>query len=391
MKRWFAGAALILLPFIFDVGTADEFRLPKAKFLLFMGLLYLAFELGKKIDIPLGLFVGWVAVCAFRSTTGVPWEDMALFFGAVSSAFWVSRPENWQLSLGFKLFLLSASIAATYGLLQHYGMDPFITYYEWADTWRPSAVFGQSTLYGPYAVSGFLIALFLNYRLLAAFLLVPVILIDSSFTYLGLMGGISVYLASKLSKWHLITLSLLSLLLLLPLSYFYSSKIEESTNDKGRFALWGQTIRLANQNWIAGRGLGSFKLIYPVFQLPELRKANGLDDKDLSPKTREFIKESERLKAEFGVFHSAHNDFLHSYFEFGAIGVGLILMMVLSFWRSARYCMWQPYYPLMVALMVSFCLNSMGSFPFRLIPQATIPLWIYVIITSRSAILRRAA
>lgn len=392
MKRWFAGAALILLPFIFEIGTPDEFRLPKAKFLMLMGLLYLAFELGRKLDIPLGLFVGWVAICAFRSTVGVPWEDLAIFFGVMVSAFWVNQPQNWQLLLGFKLFLFSSALLAIYALFQPKGIDPLIKYhYAWADTWRPTGLFGQSTLYGPYAVSGFLVALFLNYRLLAAFLLIPIILIDSSFTYLGLMGGISVYLASKLKIWHLITLSLLSLSLLLPLSYFYSSKIEEAMNDKGRVALWGQTVRLANQHWIAGRGLGSFKLIYPVFQLPELRKANGLDDQALSPKTREFMKESERLKAEFGVFHSSHNDFLQAYFEFGAIGVVLILIMVLSFWRSARYCMWQPHYPLMVALMVSFCLNSMGSFPFRLIPQATIPLWIYVIITSRSAILRRAA
>jgi O-antigen ligase len=390
MKRLFAGAALILLPFIFALSGDDQFRIPKSTFLAFMGLLYLSYELGRKIDIPLGLFSAWIAYRSFTSYTGFPWEDVVLFFGALSSAFWVVMPKDWQLKFGFQLFLVPATIMAVYGIAQHFGQDPFVEYYKWADTWRPSGWFGQSTLYGPYAVAGVLVALFLGYWPLALFLVVPVIMIDSSFTYLSLFGGIFVYLASKLTKWHLMILSLLSLSLLLPLSYFYSSKMEEALNDKGRFPLWRQTLQLANQHWVQGRGFGTFKEIYPVFQLPELRKANGINDEELSPKTREFIKVAERLKAESGVFYSAHNDFLQTYFETGIIGVFCMLLMALSFWRSARYCMWQPHYPLMVALVVAFCLNGLGSFPFRLVPQVTIPLWIYVIVTSRSAILKRA-
>ncbi len=390
MKRFFAGAALIMLPFIFEVGSEDEFRLPKAKAMAFLGLLYLAYELGRKIDIPMGLFCAWVAVSAFFGHGEVQWQDIVLFFGAVVSSFWVARPENWQLLFGFKLFLFSATLVAMYGIVQHFGMDPMINYYEWADIWRPSGLFGQSTLYGPYAVSGFLIALFLNYRVLAAFLLIPIIMIDSSFTYLALMGGIFVYLASKLRLWHLITLSLLSLSLLLPLSFFYSSKIEEAANDKGRIRLWGQSLKLTKQHWLVGHGFGSFKVIYPSFQSQEIRRASGIDDTKLGQGARDFIKVAEQLRAEFGIFYSAHNDLVQVFFELGAVGILLIFIMALSFWRSCRYCMWDKHYPLMVALVVAFCLNAMGSFPFRLVPQVIVPLWIYVIVTSRSAILPRA-
>lgn len=384
MGRIFAGAALIMLPFIFEAGQADEVRLPKAKFLLLLSLLYLAYELGRKIDVWLGLFAAWVAICAYRSTAGFPWEDTALFFGAVSSAFWVAKARRPDIAL--RVFLAVGTALAAYALLQINGFDPIIRHhYDWADTWRPTALFGQSTLYGPYAVAVFLVALFLNYYFLAPFLLIPILFIDSSFTYLGLLGGIFVYLASKLKRCHLISLLLLCSLLLWPLWYFSSSKIEEALNDKGRFALWSQVMELSNQHWIAGFGLGSFKYIYPGFQLPEVRKNNGIDDAKLTPKQQAFMKQAERIKSEMGgVALTAHNDFLNAYFEFGLVGVLLILGMVINFWQKVRE-------PLFLAMMLAFCLNSMGSFGFRLVPQVLIPLWIYVIVVSRSGILHKAS
>lgn len=388
VKRIFAGAGVLLLPFILEVGQPDEMRLPKAKFLLLLSLLYGCYELTKKIDWALGLFGAWVAVSSYYSIVGFPFEDVALFYGALFSSFWVARLSTDDIFFGLKLFLVPAVILMVYADLQHLGKDPFATYYAWADAWRPNALFGQSTLYGPYAVCGFLVALFLERYVVAAFLLFPIIAIDSSFTYLSLLGGVFLWLAGKLKRWMLLTLLLSSFLLSLLAYSTHSSKIEEALNDKGRFVLWGQTLELAMRHPVMGYGFGSFKTIYPMFQLPELRKANGLQDQAMSEHAKEFFAKAEHLKAESGVFVSSHNDLLQLFFETGAVGVILVLVMAARFLLAYRRNCFRPGYPVLGAMLAAVVLNSLGNFPFHLVPQALIPLWIYVIVLSRDAILR---
>jgi O-antigen ligase len=386
VKRIFAGAGLILLPFIFEPGAPDESRLPKAKALAVLAILYGAYEIFKRVDRTLGCFVGYVALSAVFSRTGIPYEDLLLFLGAVGSLVFVYRAKEVDIFHGLRLFEIAACLSAIYSVAQVAGLDPFFHYHTWADI-KPVAMFGQHTLFGPFLVSGFLAALFFRHYVAAFVMLLPIFIINSSFTFLSLGGGLLVWLLILHRRVALYALSIALAGVVLFVS-FYPKEANEAMNDKGRFRLWKQSLILSERHWLLGHGFGTFKEIYPIFQLPELRRANGLDDSKMSEKTREFIREAEAIKAESGVFVSSHNDLVQVFFELGIIGVLLILAMVFKFYRLMLKQYWMPGYAAMCAIVTVFLLNSLGNFPFRLIPQAMIPLWIYVIVVSRNDILK---
>lgn len=385
VERIFAGAGLILLPFIFEIGAPDEMRLPKAKALLLMAMLYGCAKLFQRVDRALSLFALVVSVSAWNSSTGIPYQDLAIFWAAISTSFWIKEMNERDLLAGLRIFECTALLAALYSAIQISGHDPFIEYYSWAESWRPSVLFGQHTLYGPWAVTGFLIALFRRHYIVAAILLFPILIINSSFTFLSLAGGLFLWVWFTHKKWlsHIMALSLLIGVLG---AAKYPDKISEALDDKGRLSLWSQTIFLAERRPILGYGFGSFKEIYPQFQVPQLRHANGLKDAELTEKTRAFIKQAEYLKALSGVFLSSHNDLLQHFFECGILGVLSVLLMALHFFLRARRLFWWPAFPLLFTLAVAFSLNSLGNFPFHLIPQALIPLWCYVFIVTRKPI-----
>lgn len=382
VKRMFAGAGILFLPFIFELGVDDEMRLPKAKFLAVMAMLYGAWHFFTKVDKALGLLVATVTLSAFFSSTGFPFNDLLLFWGAIVSALWVVRLSDREIGAGLRLFEISATIAAIYSVVQISGLDPFIEYYAWAENWRPTVLFGQHTLYGPYAVTGFLIALFFRHYVVAAILFFPIIVINSSFTFLALGAGLAVWTWTSYRK-AIPHVGVALVIIGIGAHLLYPNKVAEGLNDKGRFKLWSQTLQLGQRHPILGHGFGTFKEIYPMFQVPELRKANGLVDEEMSEKTRKFMADANYLRRESGVFLSSHNDILQLFFECGAIAVLITLYMVFRFFRIMATQQWIPYYPLLTAIMAAFLLNSLGSFPFRLVPQALIPLWIYVIVVTR--------
>lgn len=382
VERIFAGAGLILLPFIFEVGVADEMRLPKAKALLLLAMLYGATKVWQKIDKPLGFFAGLVSLSGFFSSTGVAYHDILFFWGALASVFWIKPLTERDFLLGLKIFECVAVVIAVYAVVQITGNDPFIEYYDWAENWRPTGLFGQHTLYGPYAVTGFLIALFRRHFIVASILLFPIIVINSSFTFLSLAVGVLlwVWFTHKKALPHI---SVLAVILCLVAATYFPNKMKEGLNDKGRFELWGQTAFLISKRPIFGYGFGSFKEIYPIFQMKDLREANGIQEGELSEATRKFIRGAEHVRAESGIFMNAHNDLLNFTFEAGVVGALAVLAMLANFLRRIRRLLWIPCFPLALALFLAFLANSLGSFPFRLVPQALIPLWIYAFIVTR--------
>lgn len=382
VERVFAGAGLILLPFIFEVGVADEMRLPKAKALFLMAMLYGAAKIWQKIDKPLAALCAVVSLSGFFSSTGVAYNDLLFFWAAILSATWMKTMQEKDLLGGLRIFECVGVVIAVYGIVQITGNDPWIEYYAWAENWRPTALFGQHTLYGPFAVAGFLIALFRRHYVVAAILLFPIVVINSSFTFLSLFAGLAVWVWFTYRK-AVPHISVCTVILCVLAATFYPNKVAEGLNDKGRFELWGQTLYLISKKPLFGYGFGSFKEIYPVFQVPELRKANGITDEGMSASTLAFIKKAEHVRAESGVFMTVHNDLLNLCFESGLAAVLCILAMAVQFWRSLRSRLWIPLYPLLLAVLLAVCANSLGSFPFRLIPQALIPLWIYAFIVTR--------
>ncbi len=153
-------------------------------------------------------------------------------------------------------------------------------------------------------------------------------------------------------------------------------------NANGRYAVWQQTLRLSKIHPIVGFGMGSFKDIYPAFQDEKIRRANRIDDSKLTQESRDFMQKAAWIREANGIFLSTHNEFLQLYFECGIIGVILVLLMFFSYsWRSLYLPRTGAVFALH-AIVASFMANSIGNFPLHLIPQALIPLWAYVAVTT---------
>lgn len=387
IKRLFAGAGIIFLPFIFAIGVPDEMRVPKAQALALMAALYGAYVIGKKIDFLLGCFAAFVSISALFRTLVIPFEDIIYFWGALGSAFWVSNASDDTIRDGLNLFEGVAIVAALYSIFQICGKDPLMTYYPWAESWRPTVMFGQHTLYGPFAVAGFMVALFRRHYPICLITFFPIVVINSSFTFLSLAVGAAIwtFYTYRRAIPHIVVILIIIGVIA---NHFYPNKKQEILDDKGRYSLWAQTFELSKRRPLFGHGFGSFKDIYPIFQLPELRKANGIDDEKLTPKTRAFMAEAKRLTLNGnGIFVSSHNDLVQVFFELGGFGVLLVFSMLAFFLIKVRNKLHNPLYQLLLAMFLGFIADSFGSFPFRLVPQALIPLWIYVVVVSRSDIM----
>jgi O-antigen ligase len=390
LSRTFAGAGLILLPFIFELSGDDQLRAPKAKMLFIMAAFYVAGLLWQRGLRPLAAGLAVAFISAYFSKTIFPYDDMAVFLAAGISCLWVDlspllitdTPEKYDFDRFFKLAEGVGLVAAAYAFVQIVGHDPILNYYSWADHGRPVIFFGQHTLYGPWAVAVFAIALFRRHWIRAAVLLVPILFINSSFTFLSLAVVLGLFLVQRIPFRFVALAAFLGFLGLAVVHQARPDLLEEPLNDKGRFVLWDQTLELGMRHWVIGYGPGSFRVIYPVFQDEALRRLNGIKDQELSPHTIEFMQKAARLKQESGYFLNPHNSFLHVFFTMGAAGLlaalWILLQFSVDFWQKrARPEAW-----ILAAIFYSALANSLGNFPFELIPQALFPLWAYVAMTT---------
>lgn len=244
------------------------------------------------------------------------------------------------------------------------------------------AFFGQHTLYGPFAVACIASALFGGRHMRVLLLLTPIPLIDSSFTYLSLGAVLFLYSVYRFGRRAVLGAFLLSLVGV-GICKIWPKAVEDTLNDQGRYHLWKHTLRLAEGHWLIGHGLASFRLVYPIFQDPELRKANGIEDAKQSPEMREFIGEADFLRRRIGPFMHPHNETLLVYFEFGVLGLLIALWLLAAFvwhWLQAPD---EPWAWALAAIFFSSLANAQGSFNLHLIPQALLPLWALVAVTSR--------
>lgn len=373
MEKWLTRAVVLLLPFVFW-SSGEQFREPKAVTLIVMAALWLFFALSEKINLALGFSFFYLVVSGAFLGRVIPYGDILALFAAAISCLWITKDNP---KVVFKLLEFVGVICAVYGLAQYFGFDPIMNFQEWADV-RPVALFGQHTLYGPFAVSAFAVSLFYRHWIRAAFLIVPVVLIDSSFTFLSLASVLAVWAIANFKK-EVILWSIFGLFVagLSGAIMFDGILKTEALNDKGRFALWGQVTELAANRPVLGYGLGSFKEIYPVFQNKALRVKNGISDDSLSTDAREFIRKAEQIRNEQGTFLSAHNEFLQVFFELGLLGVVCVLWILGSFFLSFRASLKNTEAWICLSIFCLFLANSLGNFPLHLVPQALLPLWAY--------------
>jgi hypothetical protein len=383
LGRLFAGAGLILLPFIFSFSEPEHIRLPKAKFLFLMVAAYCAIGLMRKVNPMLGLAYLGCVISAYFSNTVFPFEELLIFTAAIATSYWVTKPSDKELNAGLSILEWVGIVCAVYGILQVNGLDPIQSYQSWADI-RPVVFLGQHTLYGPFAVACFTVALFRKHWLRSAILVVPVVLVDSSFTFLSLAVVLAIWAYVNLAKRYFFLLFASGLIAAVMILALPKEMLGDKFNDKGRFLLWGQALKLTETRPFFGYGFGSFRVIYPVFQSKELRVANGIDDEKLSAEAKKFIARSEAIRMESGLFYSPHNEYIQAYFEMGLVGVfillGLFLSFLISFYASPKTTeTW-----ILFAIFWSFAANSIGNFTPHLVPQGLLLLWVYVSMTTRN-------
>lgn len=384
LKRIFLGAGVLLLPFVFQLAGDDQLRLPKAKALFLLAALYFGIELARKVDVLLGVTAFFCALSAYLAHTAFQGEDLLYLFAALSTSFWVNKPTENDLKIFLKCLELSGLICAVYAFFQITLHDPILNYYAWADKGRPVIFFGQHTLYGPWAVACFAAALFQRHWWRSLVLVIPIFFINSSFTFLSLGVVLGIFALSALTNFAILILGIAGALSVLAVFLAKPDIREETFNDKGRYALWSQVAELSLRRPVLGYGYGNFKAIYPVFQDKKSRVLNGIDDEKLSPQARAFIAKAEHIRAEGGLFFQAHNEFMEAWFMGGIPGLILALLFPLVFFFSFLRSKKTPETWALCAIFYSFLANSLGSFPLHLIPQALLPLWSYVAVTSNS-------
>ena len=398
--RYFAGAGLLVLPFILSL-QGEQMRAPKARFLVLLAALYLAQILWKKVHPALGCAIAVFSVSSLFMAPTFAWEEFAVFMAAMTSCLWARGLTEDQIGKGLEFLELSGLVCAFYGaVLQYQGLDPLLRAIPGHTLTNPPVFFGQHTLYGPFAVACFASALFHGRHIRAALLATPLILIYSSFTFLALGVVLFLFALRHFGRYAVFGFVAAALL------FFAYSKINpdaEVLNDNGRFRVWSLVKRVADRHAIVGHGANSFRVIFPILQSRELRAANGIKpDEAQTQEARDWFRDADFVRDQWGVFLHPHSEPLSVYFEFGLIGLILALWWVtagvfscfepwLDAWFEAR-AFSEPvrtiYDPgnvhwTLAAIFLSSLANSLGNFNFHLIPQALLPLWAFAAMTTR--------
>lgn len=380
IEKILAGAGLLVLPFIISTSGGEELREPKARMLAIFFGLWISFKLYRHVHASLGC--ASAALFAYAALTPLVPNDLGVLslLAAFGSCLWIAKLTKDDIERGLEILEISGVLCAGLALvfqLQGAGHG----FVEIVPGGVPSAAFGQQTLYGPFAVACFASALFSGRHFRALLLFLPIPIIASSFTMLSAAVVFFLFLLRRMGPEAYFAL-VIALLSVPVASNLWPKQVAELTDDKGRFFLWGQTVKIANRHWTLGHGFSSFRYIYPVFQDARIRAANGVDDEKQSPEMRKFFYEADLLRQRSGIFLHPHNEPLLVYFQFGALGLLLGLWWILAFLGRWRWLPDEPWAWSLGAIFLSFLANSLGNFSFHLIPQVLLPLWAFVAVTT---------
>ncbi len=381
LDHFFLGAGIIFLPFIFSTEI-EGMRAPKAHFLALLCGLYLACKLAQKVSLPLGCAAALLFTYGEYFSMGFQSGALLTLGAALASCLLFAEAQEDDVKRCLEYLEISGLLCAAYAMLlqlpQH---DPILRWSATGDITKVVAFFGQHTLYGPFAVACFASALFRRHHFRALLLVLPALQICSSFTMLALSTVLALYAIYTLGKWALPALLLCALLGAATATHSPSIR-NEISSDNGRFDLWRISYRVARVRPVFGHGFGAFAQGFQIFQDPKLRAAAGIDDSRLSKEAQGVIKAAQFLMREHGRFLSAHNILIDIFYDYGALGLFTLAWLIASFvffWLLAPDT---PEVWALGAIFFSFLANSLGNFPYLLIPQVLLPLFAFTAVTS---------
>ncbi len=384
-EKHIAGAGFIVLPFIFSASPGEQMREPKAQFLAILMGLVISSLLFRKVAWSLGCAAFALYAYAFLAKDFHAAQILTLT-AALGSCLLIAEAKKHDIKIGLEVLEAAGVLCAAYAMLKQFsGLDQILHMTPGNDFRRVSVFFGQHTLYGPFCVAAAAPALFRGRFFKTMLIALPIPLIDSSFTYLAAGAVVAVYLVFRHGKPALIALSLAAIAgsAIIAPKLLSEQRIKiEALNDNGRFALWQLTFRIAKVNPFFGKGFGSFSEQFPVFQSPEMQNQLGVKRELLSPAAVEILNKAKELFDRSGFFLSPHNEFLDVFYEFGGFGLLIVVALLCAF--GWAFCVAEKTVEAwaILAIFLSFLADSCGNFPFHLIPQALIPLWSFVAMTT---------
>lgn len=356
LKAMMVGLAVLALPLFTEPGLADAARTPKIKALLLIGGFAASVWVGSYIRLSLGAALcGFVSLVVVHGMGSFQSYQLLFFVATVALASLCTNASERSLNIILDCLAFSGVLCSLYAYMQMSGIDPVYFYYKWADGTKPSAFIGQHTLYGSLAATSVTAALFRRRYVMALISAPTVFATDSSFAIASLSVGILAWVWIS-QGWQ--TATTLALIFAGILAFIFIGLDKKHYFDStGRLPAWKTAIEKSKESPIIGYGPGMFKHFYPTVQDKAHKKMHGF-------------------------YRQAHNDYVQLVYEYGAVGVLCVILMLGDFFRQA----WRKKNITSVAALSSilmvFLVNALGSFPFHLVPHGVIALIAWVAVTT---------
>jgi O-antigen ligase/Tfp pilus assembly protein PilF len=234
----------------------------------------------------------------------------------------------------FVLVMLSHTLMSLYGIMQHFGSDPF----SWNTnfTGRPMGTIGNPDFFaGQLLISIFLLAAYFavnaRYRALAGiglfFNLLCLLYTKVLGAYIGFAAGLAAFVVLYLMFKKEIfkgkgkpVLALLAVIIVVSAiaSPFVYKKAASFLNEKKRsmvhrMLMWESSLLMIKESPFLGKGIGNYRLYYPLYQGRLLN----------SPENRAY---------DYVVTWMPHQNYLLIAAETGLLGLGFFLLAVLVFY-----------------------------------------------------------
>jgi len=159
-KSHIAGAAMVLLPFIFS-GGPDGIRTTKSVVMVAIGIIVGSYYLSKYIRNSFGYCFGILGLSAVYSGYGIlQSSSLGFCIAAILTCLLVHDINEAGIYRFLHYLSISGAFCALHGYFQMFGYSPLITYVDGFDTRIPIGFMGQQTLYGPFVCASFVAALF---------------------------------------------------------------------------------------------------------------------------------------------------------------------------------------------------------------------------------------
>lgn len=310
---------------------------PQLLMLQFMGSLFFASRFWS-LNKFLAIFLSYLAFSYVVVTSASPRTLLCLMigYGAISITLAVSKIKN--LKWIYIAMTVMAVLSILYSISQKLGFDPIFTPLDQTMKADVVSFMGSHNQLGIYSCANAFWAPWL-----IPFSIIPIFLTKCNSAMIGILAGSFVYVYYIFGKKWTVKLCILLLLLAAPWWFFCHKSNQELSE---RIKLWGLSVQQVNQGKIYssdmaghsavikanpwfGFGLGNFFSYSPFSQY----KIYGLK------KTEYYMNKFDVGKIEHFYEH-AHNDLVEAFFEFGYVGIIILISFVISvlfvFWKSVK-------------------------------------------------------